>query len=82
VNYTRGAYSLQSWDASKRTYNYPISDVEANFATFGLHTGFYLHKYMSTNKKGERNFFMRLSFEQFLMLKGSYGSSISLSFGL
>lgn len=82
LNFTRGAYSLQTWDASKKTYSYPVNDVEASFFTVGLHTGLYLHKYLSTNKKGQKNLFMRLSFEQFVMAKGSYGSVLALSFGL
>ena len=82
LNFTRGTYSLDAWNTSKKTYSAQINDTDASFFTAGLHTGVYLHKYLSTNKKGERNFFFRLSFEQFVMAKGSFGSIVALNFGL
>ncbi|MFC5269297.1 hypothetical protein [Adhaeribacter terreus] len=82
LNFTQGTYSADAWDASRETYSPQVSDTDASFFTGGLHTGIYLHKYLSTNKKGEKNFFFRLSFEQFVMAKGSYGSIIGLNFGL
>lgn len=78
LNYTTGTYSVGTHDG--RTWAYTKAD--ASFMTGGLHTGQYLHKYLSTNKRGERNFFMRLGFDQFLMLKGTMSSTVYLSFGL
>lgn len=78
VNYTRGKYS--SYNPKQNSYT--VRDIEGGFISAGLHTGQYLHKYLSTNDKGEKNFFIRVGFEQFIMVKGAVGSIFILSFGL
>lgn len=72
LNYTHGEIHPSGSNAEP---------VTASFITGGLHTGQYLHKYISTNKKGEKTAFIRAGADQFFMIKGSYGGSISLTFG-
>jgi hypothetical protein len=76
INYTHARYYVYP------DYSKPGQDISTGFFTVGVHTSQYVQKYLWKNSQGQKTGFLRLGFNQFLMLQGSLGSSFFLNIGI